>query len=192
MAWPFRLYQCQSNSGIFEISAICLRDLLVGDDVMNGIRRNNRRKTAPAKLARVTNGDNPSGNFDHNLIYFGFLQIRRAQSQARIKTIDTQEQNVGAQVMQRLFGQRADQGKGVLANRASSEDHLDLRVGEFLGDVDGVGDDCQPAEVTQGPGDRRSRGPRIEQDRLAFFHQPDCGLGNSHFLRAVQLFLFLH
>ena len=70
---------------------------------MNGIRRNNRRKTSPAELAGVTNGDDPSGNLDHNPIYLGFLQIRRTQSQARIKTIDTQEQDVGAQVMQCFF-----------------------------------------------------------------------------------------
>jgi hypothetical protein len=94
------------------------------------------------------------------------------------------------QLMERLLGERADQGKRVFPQTAPGQNHFQHRSGEFSRDIRRVGNDRQVPKIPEGAGDGGSRSARVEDDHLPLRHHSGCSRRNLQLLLAMQLLFF--
>jgi hypothetical protein len=62
---------------------------------------------------------------DHGPIQFGFEHVGRRKSKARVEAFNAEEQKVGLEMLERLFGERSDKGEGIFAEDSAGEDYID-------------------------------------------------------------------
>jgi len=157
---------------------------------MDGAGRHDEGEAAGAEFAGIAHDDDATRRFGHNPIDAGFEHVGRGEAIADVETVYRKEEEVGVEFLQRFFGERTDERKRIFAEDAAGEDDFDGTVGEFGGDVGGVGDDGETLEVTAGAGDRGRCGAGIEDDDLALADHANGGFGDAQFFFAVHLLLF--
>jgi len=87
-----------------------------------------------------------------------------------VKTIDPEEEDVGVQPSQCIFGDGTDELERVFAQGAAGENDFYIRTGKFGGNIDGIGHNRKISKVPQGVSDGGRGGPRVEYHHLSFVH----------------------
>lgn len=163
----------------------------IGDGLMDGGDGHDERQAAAAEFGGVGDDDGATRRFGHGAIDAGFELIGRGEAVRDVKAIDSEEKHIGAEFAERILGQRSDERKGIFAQRAAGEDHFDAAVGQFCGDIGGVGDDGQIFEMAAAAGDGGGGGAGVEDDDLAGTNHVHGGGSDAKFLLAVQALFFV-
>jgi len=166
------------------------RKIPVGDDAVDCRRRNNTRQASTIEFRGVADGDRTPRRFHHRAVDARLEKIGGGEADFRIETVDAEEKNIRMYFLEDVFGERSNQGKGILSQAAADQNDFEIRAGEIGCDVDSVGDNRELRKAFEFVRDSSRGGSGIEHDALAFLNHPGCRRCDPLlFLRVVLLLL---
>ena len=86
---------------------------------MHGRSGRNEREAAPAELAGIADDDRGLRIFHHHAVGARFEKVGSREAVINVESIDREEQKIGGDVPQRIFGERADQRKRIPSQHAA-------------------------------------------------------------------------
>ncbi len=164
-------------------------NLAVGEEVIDLIDAGDGGQTDFAQLARIHQRHDAPGGIEHEPLELCLGQVVLRQAHLDIKADPGDKGRADVQIVQHGCAHGAGDGVAPVPDQAADEDH---RIGGVLGQglrgFDAIGDDGQLLFRIQEGRHASDGAARVEQDRLAAFHQVARPAGDSFFGRKISRF----
>ncbi len=117
----------------------------IADDEIHLRERRDQRHAPFTEFARISHDDNLAGSTEHGSVRHGLVEVRSTDAKVGIASRTAEEQLVGGELLQHIFGCPAHYGCGVISNTAAHNNRLDsARPKQFNGKTAAADETLQP------------------------------------------------